>query len=305
MTDAPASGILRLVGRARSRLEALRIAKACARGALAGGAAGVGLMLVGRFAPALRVGPLVPWIVLLAAALGAALGALWFGRRIRAEDAALFLDDRLGTRGGIVTLLEMPAHPFAERFAAGADARALPRLPFPREISLVPVALFLLFGVGLLPAAAAAKETSATSAVSIPADAVPGIDAPPAELARIDPLLAELRKGTSLSAQSDELIRNHIDRRLHLPEERHEARKELERARAGDATAAESLERRLGETSAGPGNGAAGGTSRQNPKAGSAHPEIERTKRGGASSPYPEAVDLVRAYHSALATRGQ
>lgn len=305
MTAAPATDLLRLVRRVRGRLELLRLAKACARGALVGGVAGVVLVLVGRFAPALRVGPLVPWGVLVAAATLAALGAMLFGRRFRTEDAALFLDDRLGTRGGIVTLLEMPAHPFASRFAAGADARAIPRLPFPREVPLVPVALFLLFGVGLLPGPAVAGERRAEALVAVPSASVPGIEPVGADLAPIDPLLAELKQGTALSEPERESVRKAIERRVHLPEERQRARRELERAQSGDAAAAKSLAKRLGAAMSGESTGAEDPESPDARPAGANCHESQTSKPGWASSPYPEAVELVRAYHRALVTRGQ
>ena len=296
MTGAPSTDLLRLVRRTRQRLEALRIAKACARGALVGGGAGLVLLLVGRL---LGWSWAVPWIVMTASTLAAAAGAMLFGRRIREEDAALFLDDRLGTKGGLVTLLEMPAHPFAARFAAGAPARARPALPFPREITMVPVVLFLLFGAGLIPTRAAANTQ--TPAVSAPGAVVASTASEAAPLPDLEPALAGLRDATPLSEEAVDAARAHIDRRLHRPEDRLAARRELEGARSGDAAAARKLAKRLGE--GGTSDGVEGGDGPQQPSGAGTATETE--KRGGAASPYPEAVELVRAYHRALVTRGQ
>jgi hypothetical protein len=244
--------IASLVRRARARLEAVRLLKAASRGVLAGGAAGLALLVAMKALPSLSTVALLPWTLLGAGAAVATLFAA-FGPRIGLDAAALFLDQRLQTQQRIVTSLHCPPGPFADRLVHELESvRALPRFPFPREAALVPAALFLIFAAGLLPEARR-RAAPEREAVALPVEAVGmgGGKAPD-----VSETLEKMALGTLLDEAQLEELRQAIDRTLHRPEDRAAAKETLEKATAGDEAAALELLRRLGareEAAAGPG----------------------------------------------------
>jgi hypothetical protein len=244
--------IASLVRRARARLEAVRLLKAASRGVLAGGAAGLALLVAMKAFPSLSTAALLPWTLLGAgAAVATLLAAL--GRRIGLDAAALFLDQRLQTEERIVTSLRCPPGPFADRLERELEGvRALPRFPFPREAALVPAALFLMFAAGLLPEARG-DAAPVREAVALPVVAV-GLGG--GEVPDVSETLEKMALGTLLDEEQLEELRQAIDRTLHRPEDRAIAKETLERAAAGDEAAALEILRRLGareEAAAGPG----------------------------------------------------
>jgi len=223
------------VRRARAGLEAMRLLQGAARGALAGGGVGLLTLLALKLWPAWPVAVALPWALLSA---GAVLGVLVAVTRPRIPmaAAALFLDRRLETHERFVTVVTRPAAgPFTDHVAAELAAwRRLPRLPFPREAALVPVALFLVFAAGLLPeAGAGGAEPVAT--VIVPAGGSGGTEAsvPPPEID--DATLRELEEGKLARTAA---LREMLERRLHRPEDRKAARDALDRALEGDRAAA-------------------------------------------------------------------
>lgn len=264
--------IFRLVHRARTGLDGVRLLQGAARGALFGGGVGLVALLAMKIHPAWPVAPALPWALVLA---GGALGGLvaLARPRIRLAAAALFLDRRLGTDERFVTVVTRPAGPYTDHVVAElAPPRRLPRLPFPREAALVPVALFLVFAAGLLPEAGAA---AARTFVVVPA---PGggsgaaAEAPPAEID--DATLRELEEGR-VSRPVE--LREMLEQRLHLPQERKAARAALERAETGDRAAA----RDVAETVR----------------------ALRRASRGGVTRAvaYPEEEEFLREYRRARA----
>jgi len=245
--------IASLVRRARARLEAVRLLKAASRGVLAGGAAGLALLVVMKALPSLTNVALLPWTLLGAGAAVATLFAA-FGPRIGLDAAALFLDQRLQTKERIVTSLSCPPGPFADRLEQELEGvRALPRFPFPREAAFVPAALFLIFAAGLLPESRgeAAPEREAVAFTPVEAVGMRGGEAPD-----VSETLEKMALGTHLDEAQLEELRQAIDRTLHRPEDRAAAKETLEKAAAGDEAAALEILRRLGareEAAAGPG----------------------------------------------------
>ena len=271
--------IATLVRRVRRRLEAVRLMKASARGALAGGAAGVVVLLVMKANPAWPVVHAVAWALLGAGALSGLLHAILLRKSVDPLGAALFVDRRLGTHERVVTVFSCPASPFTERAAAEIEA-ALPRFPFPREAALVPVALFSLFAAGLLPeAGAGARGTSVIGPVGMSAGASGTAATAPVE---IPPgTLRELAKGNPPAAAERTRIEEAIERRLRRPEEREAAREALARAAEGDAEAAKEVARAL-------------------------EPRREENAGGVISvTAYPDAAEFVREYRRALGEEDQ
>ena len=231
--------ILRLIRRARTALEAVRLSKGAARGALVGGGAGLAALLAMKVVPAWPVVALIPWALV---GSGAVLGLLVSGARaaITPEAAGLFLDRRLHTQERFVTVLTRPAGSFTDRVAAElTSARKLPRLPFPREAALVPAALFFVFAAGLLPEAGA-QAVPRTTIVSVESGGIgTGAFAPAAE---IDPeVLERFEKGETLDEETQQALREALERRAHRPEERAAAREAFQRALQGDTEAAKAL----------------------------------------------------------------
>jgi hypothetical protein len=232
---SPRDRVFLLVRRARAGLEAMRLLQGAARGALVGGGVGLLTLLAMKLWPAWPVAAALPWALLSA---GAVLGLLVAATRPRIpiSAAALFLDRRLETHERFVTVVTRPAAgPFTDHVAAElAPWRRLPRLPFPREAALVPVALFLVFAAGLLPEAGAA-ETMSVTAVIVPAGGTGGTEASVLPPEIDDTVLKELEQGQQTQTAA---LREMLERRLHRPEDRKAARDALDRALAGDRAAA-------------------------------------------------------------------
>jgi hypothetical protein len=226
--------IFRLVRRARAGLEAMRLLQGAARGALVGGGVGLVALLAMKLWPAWPVAAALPWALLLA---GAALGVLVAVARPRIPlaAAALFLDRRLETHERFVTVVTRPAAgPFTD-FVAGELAawRRLPRLPFPREAALVPLALFLIFAAGLLPEAGAGEARTFRTVVAPAGGMAAATAGPPPEID--DATLLRLEQGKLARPAA---LREMLEHRLHRPEDRKAARDALGRALKGDRVAA-------------------------------------------------------------------
>jgi len=253
-----------LVRRARAGLEAMRLLQGAARGALAGGGVGLVLLVAMKLWPAWPVAVALPWALLSA---GAVLGVLVAVARpaIPLAAAALFLDRRLKTHERFVTVVTRPAGPLTDFVAAELAAwRRLPRLPFPREAALVPVALFLVFAVGLLPEAGPA-EAGRVVTVIVPGGGAGGTEEASAPVPEIDDAtLRELEQGKLARPAA---LREMLERRLHRPEERKAARDALDRALRGDQAAA----RDVAETVRALRHAGSGGTTRA-----AAYPEEEK-----------------------------
>jgi hypothetical protein len=264
--------IFRLVRRARAGLEGMRLLQGAARGALAGGGVGLVALLAMKLWPAWPVAAALPWALLLA---GAVLGALVavVRPRLPLSAAALFLDRRLGTRERFVTVVTRPAGPYTD-FAAAELAMPgrLPRLPFPREAALVPVALFLVFAAGLLPEAGAGDARTYVVAPAPAGGMAAATDEPPPEID--DATLKELEQGR-LTRPAE--LKEMLEHRLHRPEERKAARDALDRALRGDREAA----RGVAETVR----------------------ALRQARRGGVTqaAAYPEEEEFLREYRRARA----
>jgi len=280
--------VLSLVRRGRVRLEAIRIAKAAARGVLLGGGLGLLAVVVDRLAVGLALPGWLAWVFPAVGACGFGVAAAVRGR-IDLVATALLLDDRLGTDQRITTLVAAEPGPFLPRVLAGLEGvERLPRLPFPREIPLVPAALFLLFVAGLLPAANGeeAAERAWVGRAESPVDAA---SAPQPDVRDAVKRLA--RGEAPATASSVSRLREAIDKGLHRPEDRHAARAELDRAIRGDGAAAREVAARLEALQGG------GGLSG----------ELEGHRLGAVGAEggrrgelYPEDTDLVLAYRRAL-----
>jgi len=252
---------LRLVRRARRRLEAVRLLKAASRGALAGAALG---LLSLPFATL----PLLPWALLAAGALAGLVAALP-GRPIGAAAAALYLDRRLGTHERFTTVATLPPDPLTMHVASEIPLpRRLPRSPVPREAALVPLAAFLLFAASLLPRAQAEAPAAEPELVVLPGPAAAG--AP-----EVDPqTLAKLAKGEKLKREEAEALREAIEREVRRPEERRAAEAALSRAQGGEGASGAEVLKAL-------------------------RPADRRGGMIRASA-YPDAEEFVRAYRQAL-----
>jgi hypothetical protein len=253
--------VLRLVRRARRRLEFVRLAKAASQGALAGTALGLLSLFVER--------GMLPWAFLAAGAVAGFVVAL-LRPPIGSGDAALYLDRRLGTAERFATVATRPPDPLTIRVAEElAHLRRLPRSPVPREAALVPLALFLLFAAGLLPAPREEASAAAGFVVVAAEEGGSAAEADPATLER-------LARGERLTPREAELLREAIERGVRRPEERRAANAALDRAAKGEgASGAEVLEA-------------------LKPRA---------TDVQGAAllaSAYPDAEEFVRAYRRAL-----
>ena len=235
---SPRERIHRAVRRARARLDALRLLKAAARGALWGGGAGLAILLLSKAMPALPVAAWAAWS-LLGAGVVAGVVAAAARPRIGLTAAALFLDDRLGTQQRVVTVLTQPEDAFTDRIVAELSTlRIRARFPFPREAGVVPAALFLLFAAGLLPEAgrrveaAPGPEARRATAASL-GEAGAFID--------VTEAVKQLAEGKSPDAAEAKRLRDAIARGLHRPEERREANRALDQAVEGDGAAAKKL----------------------------------------------------------------
>jgi hypothetical protein len=262
--------VLLLVRRARARLEAARLLKGAARGALAGAALGLPALLLGKLFP--PAAPVLPWALVLAGA-GAGLLVALLRPGIGLPAAALYLDGRLGTKERFATVATRPRDPLLDRVAAElAPFRRLPRSPVPKELGLVPMALFLLFAAGLLPARAARELGTAPSFAVVP---LPG-DAGAGTAEDAAAAIGKLVRGQPPAPEEAAAVRESVER-LRSPEERKAARAALERALAGERAAAEAVEEAL-------------------------RPRAPAEDSGAALQPsaYPEAEAFVREYRRVL-----
>jgi hypothetical protein len=141
----------------------------------------------------------------------------------------------------------------------------------PRELTLVPMALFLLFAAGLLPARTVRAEAPVPSFAVVAVPGAPG--ATPADAAAA---VEKLVRGQPPAPEEAEALRESVER-LHEPEERQAARAALERALAGANDAAETVREML-------------------------RPRAAEEMGGAALRPsaYPEAEAFVRDYRRAL-----
>jgi hypothetical protein len=256
----------------RRRLEGLRLLQAAARGALVLAAGALLLVL-------LRAGNAWTWWLPLAGAVGG-VGYALTRRAIAPASAAIFLDARNGTAERFTTILSKPSSKYAGRWAIELAGARIPRLAWPREAGLVPVALFLLFAAGLLPAA---QEPEAF----LIADEQ---ETEPAAEASGDPDAAAERLGEkgALGPAESKAIERAIEAAFARPEERARARAELVKAKGGDVVAREQLGKALVE-----GAGALGGENGSRPEtAGGRETGIDAR----LVSPYPEEYEYLRAY---------
>ena len=289
--------ITSLIARMRRVLVWHRLAAAATRGALAGGALGLALLVLGKLVPSIPAAAGMAWICLAA---GAAAGFGWaaLGGSISSSAAALYLDRRLGTHERIVTVQSRPTDPLRPIVARDvALPAALPQPPLPRETALLPAALFLLFAAGLLPEAQGAPDAGSFVAVAAPqtvagnGEAAQAGDAPPDTAA----LLEALAKG-ELSPTDARALQNVLDAALARPEERARLQDLLRRAEGGDRAAAREVAAALDRARGGAGGneGAAGGTASE---------AFSARAADDAPPPalYPAKQDLVRAYYRALA----
>ena len=225
--------IFRLVRRARIGLEAMRLAQGAARGALVGAGVGLVALLLMKLWPAWPVSQALPWALLAAGGVTGVLVAV-ARRKIPLAAAALFLDRRLETHERFVTVVTRPAGPCTDFVVAELAAwRRLPRLPFPREAALIPLALFLVFAAGLLPEAGAGEARTFLTVVAPAGGPAAATAGPPPEID--DAILKELEQGR-LSRPAD--LREMLEHRMHRPEDRKTARDALDRALKGDRSAA-------------------------------------------------------------------
>jgi hypothetical protein len=251
---------LRLVRRARRRLEAARLAKAASRGALAGAAAGILSLAFG----------LLPW-AFLAAGAAAGLGAALLRPRIGLMSAALWLDRRLGAQERFATVVTLPPDPLTIRVAEELAAyRKLPRSPVPREAALVPLAIFLLFAAGLLPGPREEPREEAPFVV-VAAEAVEG--ATPLDAATVE----KLARRDPLAPHEAAALREAVERAVRRPEDRRAALGALDKAVGGEGASGAIVLEALNPRPADPSQGA-----------------MLR------ASAYPEALEFVRAYRRAL-----
>ena len=277
-----------LVRRARTRLEATRLLRAGARGALWGGAVGLVMLLVQKAWPAVADDARSPWAcMVLGTAVGFVVAALRKG--IPRAAAALFLDRGLGTQERIVTLVTRDVGVFRERLLRELEPiRSLPRLPFPREAALVPAAMFMLFAAGLLPAAGVtanvATVTTPTTATDTVGEATPDVTA----------AVARMAAGDAPETADVEDVRKAIDQELHTPEERAAAQAALDRALGGDGVAARDVAKKL--------DASVGGSAKGDEEARATGVNVGSADGGRATAtPYPEARELLLAYRKALA----
>ncbi len=289
--------ITSLIARMRRVLVWRRFAAAATRGALAGGALGLAILVLGKIVPSIPAAAGVAWICLAA---GAVAGFAWaaLGGSISSSSAALYLDRRLGTHERIVTVQSRPAHPLRPIVARDvAIPAALPQPPLPRETALLPAALFLLFAAGLLPEAKAAQDARGFVAVAAPqtvagsGDAAPDGDASPDTAALLD----ALAKG-ELTPADARALQSALDAAIARPEERARLQDLLRRAEGGDRAAAREVAAALDRARGGSGGGG-------DAAAGSASEAFSARAADGAPPPalYPEKQHLIRAYYRALA----
>ena len=299
MTQGRRAAILGAVRRTRRRLEGIHLLKTTARGVVCGAVAGTVLLLSLKLFPdAAGIGSTLAWSLVAAGAV-AGLGRGIVTRRVDLSAAALFLDDRLATRQGIVTLLTCPEGRFAPRVEhAVGTVKKLPRMPFPREAGWLPAALFLLFAAGQVPARTAKRPEERSRWIAVPA-AAGEIEQERGETSIPAGAMERLAAGETPGASAAAMLRTAIDRRIARPEDRRAAREALQGALRGDGSAARALARALdGQQGFGAAPGPGPG-SKPGPGA-----TVSGNRTGAAvirAEAYPEARDFLRRYRAALA----
>jgi len=282
---------LSLVRAARRQLESLRVLRGASRGALIAAALGLLLLLLEK-APGGSVLPTsLAWWLTLAGAL-AGVVATRLRPAIPVAAAALYLDQRCHTEERFVTLWSLPDNAHASEWARDvASVTRVPRVALPREVGFVPVALFLLFGAGLLPSATAEVPEKTARIVDVPEQGAPA-DATDSELEsgqRVEDAVRKLRQPEVPDRMATAQIERAIDAAFVRPEERQAARVELARAQAGDRAAAERLAKALLD--------GAGVLAESDPQPDSTHaPKAGSDAFGARSSPYADEAAFLRAY---------
>lgn len=283
--------IERLVRRGRARLEAMRFLRGAARGTLAGGA--FGLVALAAQKLGLSIPAWAPWSLPAAGAVGGLVAAA-LSPRIALVSAALYLDDRLDTHERLVTIVTRDPGRFGPRILAELEGvQRLPRVPLPREFSLVPAALFLLFAVGLLPNANGEPGFAADPGSQETFLAGAFREAGAMRAPDVSKAVARLARGDTPEAADVAGLRHAVDEAVFSPEQRRTALSELKRAAAGDGEAAKRVAKIL--------KAALGGSGE------TGEPTPDRVVRngdgGGAATAtvYPKHRELVLAYRRALA----
>jgi len=287
----------------RKRLGAWLLLGAACRGLLAGAAVAVPLLLLSRFAAPFPHLDVWAWSLPAAGALLAAV-ARRRGPAVALGDAALFLDRRWKSGERVATAATCPADEFSERAAAEIPAAPLPRLPLPREGAFVPAALFLLVALSLLPRASAdgreeGGPAERTAAAAPTARGRPGRAPRPAVLP--EEARRRLAAGERPAPADETPLREAIEARLKLPEERREAHALLDRALRGEAASAKALATALLR-----GEGASAGGSpeeAEGPGEGRREPAAAEPGRraAGMAPAYPEMESFLRDYRNAVA----
>ena len=285
--------IERLVRRGRSRLEAMRFLRAAARGTLAGGALGLVALTAQKLG--LSIPAWAPWSLPAAGAVGGLLAAA-LAPRVPLVSAALYLDERLDTQERLATIVTRDPGRFGPRILAELEGvRRLPRVPLPREFSLVPAALFLLFAVGLLPSANSESGLEADPGREETAPAGALREARATRAPDVSKAVARLARGDTPDATDVAGLRRAVEEAVFSPEQRRTALSELKRAAAGDGDAAKRVAKILKAALGGAGSGDTG-----EPKPDGA--VLNAGGRGGATvTVYPKHRELVLAYRRALA----
>jgi len=287
---------LALVRAARRQLESLRVLRGASRGALLAAALGLLLILLDYAAPGAALPAALAWWLTLAGAL-AGVAATLVRPSIPAAAAAIYLDQRCDTQERFVTIWSLPLSEYAPEWAgAVAGVSRVPRLPLPRESSLVPVALFLLMAAGLLPAASADTPME-IARIGHEATVGAASDSTNTETdsgEQVDEAAKTLRKQGALSATAIEEIERAIESAFPRPEEREVARAELVKARAGNREARERLSEALLK-------GAGVLAESDSPVGSSGSPAARSDSEHGRPSPYPGEAAYLRAYDVELA----
>jgi len=301
MTPATA---LALVRRTRLRLEFMRLVRAASRGALAGTAGAVVFVILERLG-SLAAPTAWMWSLPGVGACCAVVFALT-QQHIEAVSAALFLDSRLVTNERFVTLWSNAQSPLAPRWAEeiGTELgteRSTPRIAWPREAGLAPVALFVLFLAGLLPAlevdaSLVVLQEQSKSAGNEDLAGSAGSEGDGGKNADPDAAAKRLGEDRALTPQEVAAVRRASDDTFARPEDRRRAQKLLNAASGGDRSSAERLALALiegagalDESGADSGGGlkSAGGS--------------ETAAGARFASPYREEIEYLRAYQIELA----
>lgn len=300
---------LALVRRTRVRLEGMRLVRSASRGALVATAAAILLLVLDRLA---STSVPATWLWALPG-LGAVIGTAYAltQHRVEAVSTALFLDARFSTNERFVTLWSNRDSSLAPRWATElGDDRPTPRIVWPREAGLAPVALFVLFVAGLLPA------PEADASVVVPVQESKAADNEAAATSeggsrKSDPeqaaktLRTRLRTGRALTSKEIAAVREAIQETFARPEDRRRAQSELSAAMSAATTAGseESAERLAlalikGAGALGDSGGDSGGIANGSASNGASSGD---TPGARFASPYRDEMEYLRAYQVELA----